>query len=391
MKKNKLKRRTLQIICTLLIVMLTVPAAYAYAPFDTETPASLEIHIGKDGKSVSGMEIRLYKVADIAISGSGDVVYTPSESFDQFLAIGTGTKTEAPVALTSAGKDEWAARAKTLETYVNKHNIAPGDENKKKTGADGNVKFENLGRSLYLVCAPAYRTWEGSKYKRYSIAPYLVSVPEFNNAADPWIYDVQRNPKVVEEEDLPVGGGGSYITLTAVKVWEDAGFEDERPASVTVELLRNGTVHSTATLSKSNNWRHTWTGLDDAYTWTLTEKYVSEDYVTTVDFDKKLFTVTNERIIEIIDPEPPLDPGDTPGEEDPSIEIDDGGVPKSDLPSGIDIPDDDVPLSDAQSDPTGKLPQTGQLWWPVPLLAAAGLGMFAAGWILRRKFDEDEK
>lgn len=32
-----------------------------------------------------------------------------------------------------------------------------------------------------------------------------------------------------------------------------------------------------------------------------------------------------------------------------------------------------------------KLPQTGQLWWPVPLLAAAGMILFAAGWMQRRQ------
>lgn len=30
------------------------------------------------------------------------------------------------------------------------------------------------------------------------------------------------------------------------------------------------------------------------------------------------------------------------------------------------------------------LPQTGQLWWPVPLLAAAGLALFVMGWVKRR-------
>ena len=29
----------------------------------------------------------------------------------------------------------------------------------------------------------------------------------------------------------------------------------------------------------------------------------------------------------------------------------------------------------------GKLPQTGMLWWPVPLLAVAGVALFLAGWI----------
>lgn len=36
--------------------------------------------------------------------------------------------------------------------------------------------------------------------------------------------------------------------------------------------------------------------------------------------------------------------------------------------------------TDPPEDP--RLPQTGQLKWPVPVLAAAGLALFAAGWVL---------
>lgn len=41
--------------------------------------------------------------------------------------------------------------------------------------------------------------------------------------------------------------------------------------------------------------------------------------------------------------------------------------------------------------PGGKLPQTGQLNWPVPVLAAAGLTLFGIGWGIRfrRKQDQD--
>ena len=41
--------------------------------------------------------------------------------------------------------------------------------------------------------------------------------------------------------------------------------------------------------------------------------------------------------------------------------------------------------------PGGKLPQTGQLNWPVPVLAAAGLTLFGIGWGIRfrRKRDQD--
>lgn len=39
--------------------------------------------------------------------------------------------------------------------------------------------------------------------------------------------------------------------------------------------------------------------------------------------------------------------------------------------------------------PTGKLPQTGQLWWPVPILAIAGILFVIFGWYRERRFGEE--
>lgn len=38
---------------------------------------------------------------------------------------------------------------------------------------------------------------------------------------------------------------------------------------------------------------------------------------------------------------------------------------------------------------TGKLPQTGQLWWPVPILAIAGILFVLLGWYRERRFGEE--
>lgn len=40
------------------------------------------------------------------------------------------------------------------------------------------------------------------------------------------------------------------------------------------------------------------------------------------------------------------------------------------------------PTSPPPAEPDGKLPQTGQLNWPVPLMAVSGLALFALGWYL---------
>ena len=50
----------------------------------------------------------------------------------------------------------------------------------------------------------------------------------------------------------------------------------------------------------------------------------------------------------------------------------------------------DEPGDSDKPDPGGKLPQTGQLWWPVPVLAGAGLLMLAFGWSSWRRARNEE-
>ena len=37
-------------------------------------------------------------------------------------------------------------------------------------------------------------------------------------------------------------------------------------------------------------------------------------------------------------------------------------------------------------EPGEEVPQTGQLWWPVPILAVSGMALFLLGWARQRKW-----
>ncbi|MBQ7721212.1 MAG: hypothetical protein IJT56_11565, partial [Clostridia bacterium] len=82
-------------------------------------------------------------------------------------------------------------------------------------------------------------------------------------------------------------------------------------------------------------------------------------------------------------PPPPDNPPtpETPSE-NPPVEIPDEPVPlvypPSDTPEEI-IPDEPIPLG------VPKIPKSGLLWWPVPVLGIAGVGLLIGGAILRRK------
>ena len=49
-------------------------------------------------------------------------------------------------------------------------------------------------------------------------------------------------------------------------------------------------------------------------------------------------------------------------------------------PEEIELDDPDVPL--------GDLPQTGMLWWPVPVLTICGLVLFMLGWGEYQKYGD---
>lgn len=60
---------------------------------------------------------------------------------------------------------------------------------------------------------------------------------------------------------------GDTIERKVLKVWRDDGNEEKRPEQIVVQLLRDGEVYDTVTLSNDNNWRYTWPELSADHHW----------------------------------------------------------------------------------------------------------------------------
>jgi len=85
----------------------------------------------------------------------------------------------------------------------------------------------------------------------------------------------------------------STISISVVKVWsgDSAGV---RPASVQVQLYRNGTAQGQpVTLNSGNSWRHTWSSLSQSGTYTVEELSVPSGYTANVVRSGNTFTITN--------------------------------------------------------------------------------------------------
>ncbi len=129
--------------------------------------------------------------------------------------------------------------------------------------------------------------------------------------------------EIIDDRPDNPGGGPSTTSLTVLKVWNDEGFESERPASVSVQLFRDGEAYgSPITLNDANNWRYTWKGLNSSYTWTIYEVDVPDGYTTSISQDGSTATITNTynpSILQPPSPSPDPDPNpDIPEEPDPN-------------------------------------------------------------------------
>ena len=129
---------------------------------------------------------------------------------------------------------------------------------------------------------------------------YTIEETQVTNYEEP-VYD-QKNLKVTNKRTV------EYISLTVKKIWDDGDdAEGFRPDEVTVNLLANGKVIDTVTLSENNEWEYSWTELDkyangSEIKYTVTEDEVDK-YETDIEYneDDDTYTITNTHEIETND------------------------------------------------------------------------------------------
>ncbi|MGN0484359.1 MAG: Cna B-type domain-containing protein [Lachnospiraceae bacterium] len=296
----------------------------------------------------SGAKFQIYRV--------GDAKGNLSDKFSEY-----------PVSLDCSGNAEWLALANTLSGYVSRDKVTPDAET--ETDTDYEAVFEGLKSGWYLITGTSASVEE----KIQKPVPFIL-----------WLdRDVSLTSQIKWEEiDNPKDNTWS---CTVKKVWNDSG--NNRPESVAVQLLKDGNVYETVILSSANDWSHTWDKLSQSGEWNITEKQVPAYYTVSVTREGDIFTVTNSRRGGSGDPGDSGGNGGGGGVSGSHSSIVTGG-------SAV-IPEEQVPMESAPAEeylPEAKLPQTGQLWWPVPILAAGGTLFLLAGIVskVRRRQDNED-
>lgn len=383
MKKVKVITRLFAILCFVCAIAISCINVFsAEIVIDTNKPSSIMLAYRNGTVPLEGVNVKIYRVANV----NSRKVFTLTGDFKNY-----------PVNinnLDTATKKNTAAQ--TLSAYAAADKIEPYAE--QKTNKNGIVKLENLRAGLFLVVSEN-TIIDGVTYK---FAPYLVELPEVDEEGNLNYTDVIASPK---KEEFDPNKPADKTKLSVTKRWYDYGNEDKRPESIAVQILKNGKVYKDIVLSRENNWTFSWVDYGGANVWQAIEKNVPDGYTFSLSVGKNTLVLNNTYEEEetttdkddtttlpggVVTTVPSTKPGETTTK--PS-EIETTTLPTEEttLPSGDETTSStatDVTTTSEEEGTTGtpeRLPQTGQLWWPVPILAAAGLMIFALGWVITSK------
>jgi hypothetical protein len=380
--------------------------------FDASKPVSLTLTYENEDKPIKDAVFNLSAGADTA----DGLDYTLSEDF-----------ADASIDISGDAEDwNWTGLASTFESYIlvedaEKEEINPVAEG--KTQDNGNLTFSNLKAGLYLLTGDTLKK-DGIEYIPGAA---LISLPYMQD--DGTIdYHPDIEPKYTIKTYSTPSTSDDLTNLHAQKIWSDNN-SSKRPSAIKVMLFKDGEEYDEVELNEKNSWYYSWKNMDSTARWQLGEVSVPDGYTVVSESTGSTFVVTNTLTTttktstgtpksgtprkpgtpSVLNPQTPNDSipnpdnpdkvtpntpndttPDTPSDtievtsETPSIDTDNPPVVTDISPN---IPQNNP---DNPNNPTTTLPQTGQLWWPVPLLAFGGLILVAVGMYLRKGKPDEE-
>lgn len=242
-----------------------------------------------------------------------------------------------PVDISGTTAEELQDAAYTLAGYVQLYD--PKADQILTVDKNGTAQADGLAPGLYLMMSQPLQVEDGG----YVTTPQLLTLP-YETAAGEELYNLEITPKARVNRD-----SGERISVKVLKTWNDEGSQTLRPDNITVYLLCNGDIYDTVTLTAEDNWRYTWENLNEGQ-WTVVEEPLG-NYTVTVEMEGSTLLITNTPVTQIPESTEPATPT--------------------------------TPTTPTTS--TTTIPQTGLLWWPVPVLLAVGAVLILLGWAMGRK------
>ena len=222
-----------------------------------------------------------------------------------------------------------ASHANPLEAYIAVVEAGKMPLSTGVTDESGIAIFADLADGVYLLTGSAYTIDDKICEPEMS----LIQLPANNETDSP-------ADKVVVIPKYTMRDHAAETAYRVVIIWEDEASTAWRPDAVAVQLFRNGEKYSVVQPDKDVNWQYIWTDTDPLASWAVLET-VPDKYKASYSRDGNTYVITN------------------------TLQVDTG------------------------ADSDSKLPQTGQMWWPVPLLAIAGCSLLLLGWLRRKEYMDE--
>ncbi|MBQ2390976.1 MAG: Cna B-type domain-containing protein [Clostridia bacterium] len=283
--------RKIIIFCLTIFLVLTCSYTVFAEEYNPDLTGSISVTLTdkKQNEAIVGAELSVYYVATVLLDDDGNLMYDYTDDFKQFD--------------TAIDDTELATK---LDAFVSQHNVP---STKITTNIDGTALCNGLPLGLYFI------KQTGAVEGFAPCTPFLVTVP--NEKDGEYLYKVNASPKTEVAR---------LVSITIKKVW-NTDKSTEAAESVTVQLLKNGSVVKTAILNAQNNWQITYADMPESDTYSIKEVNIPKGFTATYKQEDYVFTVTN----------------------------------------------------------TSTLIQTGQLIWPIPVLAGGGMILIAVGIVLLQK------
>lgn len=180
MMKRRIKQGgAIALAAALTFSAFALPDAHAALGVETDKECSVEVVAAHDQFSELQnlpITVKLYKVADIAVTGA----YKATEAFEAIDFSDVDADTVAA---------DWEEKAKLAKEIVDAGEVAVDAE---AVSEEGKAAFTALETGMYLIDAQPV----DSDYNTYEFTPYLVSLPNnyyYGTGNDEWVYDLVEN------------------------------------------------------------------------------------------------------------------------------------------------------------------------------------------------------
>lgn len=371
------------VLCLLGVVFWMTAGALLHASADEETTGTLTLICETvEGVKLGGMHWDVFRIGGRNADGDYEL---------------QGAFAEYPVSLEDTSTTALAHAAETLDAFAVADGIAPLAS--ANANENGWLKFTNLSVGLYLIagdCLVVDNT-------HYYPASFLLEVTEGEGADN--IFDMTAHPKYIYKS------GSEYEQYTVKKVWQnDENNPENRSTYITVEIYRDKELYETITLDESNDWTYSWEA-DKPYKWQVHEVDIPDKYSVVYRSQETQFLIINT-YEDVQSNKETTTVSDSINTETTTVS-DSADNDRVTTPSDDSADKETTTVSDsadndrntttttrrttARTTTTRKtttttttaastgIPQTGQLWWPVPVLALAGLVLMAIGFRMSTK------